>query len=258
MKEDMCRFYAAEILFGLEELHSLGIVYRDLKPDNVLFHESGHLRISDYGVSVQLTPSHPVTSGRAGTAGYQAPEVLNRHKYSYSADVWSFGVTIYELLHNRLPFGDSADFERPLEFAKSLSKECQSFIRHLLVVDVKHRLGCGPRGWNEVKEHPWFAGLDWERMARQEIPAPHQPDLEKANCSNKFSLEDEMASFQSGGDEKSSISPEQQALFKGFNFKDVINPPVGMAPAPVVSPHGAPQASAPLPYSSIREEKVDS
>ncbi len=103
LSEDSARFYSAEILLGLQEMNSLGIVYRDLKPENILLDEGGHLRISDFGLCSQLKADRGwMTYGESGTPGYLSPEVLSKQKYNTSQDVWSFGVVLYELLHNQV------------------------------------------------------------------------------------------------------------------------------------------------------------
>jgi len=104
MSEEMVRYYGAEILLGLEELHAKKILYRDLKPDNCLFDDQGHVRLSDFGLAVILKKeSHFMTLGTAGTHGYQAPEVY-KSSYGVGVDVWAFGVLLYELLHRERPF----------------------------------------------------------------------------------------------------------------------------------------------------------
>lgn len=105
MSESTARFYAAEMIVGLEELHSKNIVYRDLKPENVLLDENGHLRITDFGLACILKPDDDYkTRGQAGTRGYMAPETLALKGYGLSVDFFSFGVMIYELLHGSRPW----------------------------------------------------------------------------------------------------------------------------------------------------------
>jgi serine/threonine protein kinase len=99
MPEATCRFYVAELLLAVEEMNSLGLVYRDLKPENILLDEDGHLRLSDFGLVYDLKNTQDgMTSGEAGTRGYLSPEVLTG-RYGFTQDVWSYGITIYELLH---------------------------------------------------------------------------------------------------------------------------------------------------------------
>lgn len=94
LTEEDTRFYTAQILLGLEAMHALNIVYRDLKPDNVLLDADGHLRVSDFGLSVELKEKHGFKiRGNAGTSGYLAPEVTTGEPYGLSCDVWTLGVS---------------------------------------------------------------------------------------------------------------------------------------------------------------------
>ncbi len=132
MSEADCAFYAAEIILGLEELHHLNVVYRDLKPDNVLLDDTGHLRISDFGLAVFLRKEDNYTvTGGAGTPGYQAPEVILRQPYGRSADVWSLAITMYELLERQRPFRKPEDAlrESRIEFHQKLKPETKELIR---------------------------------------------------------------------------------------------------------------------------------
>ncbi|KAL5284778.1 GRK6 family protein [Megaselia abdita] len=97
------RFYAAEVVCGLEHLHQQGIVYRDCKPENILLDDYGHVRISDLGLAVEI-PEGDMVRGRVGTVGYMAPEVIDNEKYSFSPDWFSFGVLLYEMIDGQAPF----------------------------------------------------------------------------------------------------------------------------------------------------------
>jgi serine/threonine protein kinase len=226
MHEDMCRFYAAELIIGLEELHSLNIVYRDMKPNNVLFDEHGHVRISDFGLCVILKPDRKYkTRGKAGTSGYQAPEVLANEWYGTSADVWSFGVTIYELLEGQRPYHRNDDVEqgrgKALRYRRKESEACRDFVNALLSYDVDTRLAMGAGGWDDAKAHAWFADTDWDAMMERTVPPPHQPELNRANCSSDFELEEQF--FNDGVDAK--LTADQQSLFEGYEFNTTYTPP---------------------------------
>jgi len=217
MPEDWARFYAAEIVLGLEELHSLNVVYRDLKPDNVLLDADGHLRISDFGLAVILSESNKFQiTGGAGTPGYQAPEILLRQPYGKPADLFSLGITIYEFLERQRPFAKPDDCLAPhrVGFHTDVSPECKSFIRGLLIPDPSKRLGAGPRGFDDIKEHPWFHGLDWVKLNAREISPPFQPELDRANCSADFELQDQFFSEK----KEAEIDESLQANFVGFEF----------------------------------------
>merc|ERR1719273_2427599 len=101
--EDRSRFYASEILLGIDHLHKIGIVHRDLKPENIMLDSDGHVRISDMGLSVEI-PEGETIKGGGGTPGYMAPELLCREEYSFSPDFFSYGCIIYEMIEGRHPF----------------------------------------------------------------------------------------------------------------------------------------------------------
>ena len=155
MTEAECRFIAAECVLGLESMHLSKIIYRDFKPENVLLDSEGHILLSDFGLAVQLEERHHfVMKGNAGTGGYLAPEVWAGEYYGVSPDFWSFGVSVYELLHGRRPYrrwNPQKDHIGKMKFLPTLSAAAKSFIKGLLTVDPRKRLGCGPSGWNEVK-----------------------------------------------------------------------------------------------------------
>ena len=97
------KFYAAEVLLGLDHLHSNGIVYRDCKPENILLDDKGHVRISDLGLALEI-PEGEVVRGRVGTVGYMAPEIIDNEKYTFSPDYFSLGCLVYEMIEGRAPF----------------------------------------------------------------------------------------------------------------------------------------------------------
>jgi len=192
-------------------------VYRDLKPDNVLLDSEGHLRISDFGLAVILKKEDGYkVNGGAGTPGYQAPEVLQRQNYGVSADIWSLGITIFELLERTRPFHTNEEVltETRIKFEPERSAESKDFIRRLLMKDPEKRLGCGPRGIAEIKEQAWFTGLDWVKMNQRNIKPPFQPELDRANCSADFELQDQFFSEKKEPD----LSEAQQANFIGYEF----------------------------------------
>lgn len=113
-RRDWVAFYCAEILTGLELLHSRHIIYRDLKPDNVMIDKEGHIKIIDFGFAKKLTNQNNKnfrTYTNCGTIGYTAPEILTGISagYSFPVDIWSFGILMAELLSGSLPFAETND-----------------------------------------------------------------------------------------------------------------------------------------------------
>lgn len=199
MKEDVVRFYVAELALGLDYLHRLQIVHRDLKPDNVLLDEKGHAHLTDFNIAVHFSHRRPLTSV-AGSMAYMAPEVLAKRGYLSSVDWWSLGVMAYELLFGRRPYrgktnsalthsilNDRCSFPENVETI--VSAETVSCIRGLLERDTKKRLGCR-NGIEDFKNHPWFAGIDWRALEAKETIPPFEPDNKKANFDATHELEE--------------------------------------------------------------------
>ncbi|XP_058116578.1 G protein-coupled receptor kinase 2 [Anopheles ziemanni] len=182
------RFYAAEVVCGLEHLHQQGIVYRDCKPENILLDDHGHVRISDLGLAVEI-PEGEMVRGRVGTVGYMAPEVIDNEKYAFSPDWFSFGCLLYEMIEGQAPFRarkekvkreevDRRVKEDPEKYSHKFSDEAKSLCQQLLVKVVKSRLGCrnGRHGAREVKLHPFFNSINWKRLEAGLNDPPFVPD----------------------------------------------------------------------------------
>ncbi|KAJ6637641.1 G protein-coupled receptor kinase 2 [Pseudolycoriella hygida] len=182
------RFYAAEVVCGLEHLHQQGIVYRDCKPENLLLDDHGHVRISDLGLAVEI-PDGEMVRGRVGTVGYMAPEVIDNEKYSFSPDWFSFGCLIYEMIEGQAPFRlrkekvkreevDRRVKEELEKYSHKFSDEAKSLCQQLLSKTVKTRLGCrnGRYGAREVKLHQFFNCINWKRLEAGMVDPPFVPD----------------------------------------------------------------------------------
>lgn len=181
MEECKARYISAEILLAIEHVHKLGAVYRDLKLENVLLDEDGHIRVADFGLSKLLTSRNaklgdgPLKLERTktfcGTREYVAPEMLSGSLYDTSVDLWAFGILLYEILCGRTPFYSRQRNEiydriekAPVFYPKDMSEEVQDLLRGLLNRDVNKRLGTGPGGIGDIKAHPWFAAIDWDDL----------------------------------------------------------------------------------------------
>ena len=183
--EPRVRMYSAEIVLALAHLHSFGIVYRDLKPENILLDSDGHICITDFGLSKEIQAEEG-TSTFCGTPEYLAPEVLGGKGHGTPVDWWSLGTLIFEMLTGLPPFYSqninimyNKILRGELRFPPSISPDAQSLLEGLLTRDPKLRLGANSfkDGAADIKSHPWFASIDWQKLEAREIPAPFKPDV---------------------------------------------------------------------------------
>nr|4EL9_A Chain A, Ribosomal protein S6 kinase alpha-3 [Mus musculus]4GUE_A Chain A, Ribosomal protein S6 kinase alpha-3 [Mus musculus]8EQ5_A Chain A, Ribosomal protein S6 kinase alpha-3 [Homo sapiens] len=180
--EEDVKFYLAELALALDHLHSLGIIYRDLKPENILLDEEGHIKLTDFGLSKESIDHEKKAYSFCGTVEYMAPEVVNRRGHTQSADWWSFGVLMFEMLTGTLPFQGKDRKETMTMILKAklgmpqfLSPEAQSLLRMLFKRNPANRLGAGPDGVEEIKRHSFFSTIDWNKLYRREIHPPFKP-----------------------------------------------------------------------------------
>ncbi|ELU07758.1 hypothetical protein CAPTEDRAFT_103369 [Capitella teleta] len=219
--EKEVRFYAAEVILGLEHMHNRYVVYRDLKPANILLDENGHVRISDLGLACDFSKKKPHAS--VGTHGYMAPEVLSKGTaYDSSADWFSLGCMLYKLLKGHSPFRqhktkDKHEIDRMtmtmnVEFPDSMSTEMKSLLEGLLKREVDERLGCRGNGAIELKEHPFFKGVDWTQVYLQKYPPPLIPPRGEVNAADAFDI----GSFDEEDTKGIKLTDADQELYKNF------------------------------------------
>ncbi|XP_055957798.1 beta-adrenergic receptor kinase 2 [Patella vulgata] len=219
--ENEVRFYGAEVMLGLEHMHSRFVVYRDLKPANILLDENGHVRISDLGLACDFSKKKPHAS--VGTHGYMAPEVLQKGQcYDSSADWFSFGCMLYKLLKGHSPFRqhktkdkyeiDKMTLTMNVELPDSMTPEMKSLLEGLLKRDVEERLGCKGRGAQEVKEHAFFVGIDWTQAYLQKYPPPLIPPKGEVNAADAFDI----GSFDEEDTKGIKLTEADQELYKNF------------------------------------------
>eukprot|EP00485_Elphidium_margaritaceum_P023941 CAMPEP_0202712440 /NCGR_PEP_ID=MMETSP1385-20130828/39944_1 /ASSEMBLY_ACC=CAM_ASM_000861 /TAXON_ID=933848 /ORGANISM="Elphidium margaritaceum" /LENGTH=578 /DNA_ID=CAMNT_0049372477 /DNA_START=91 /DNA_END=1827 /DNA_ORIENTATION=- len=183
--EDRTRFYIAEIVLAMEYLHSKDIIYRDLKPENVLLDSEGHVKITDFGLCKEHVPDNVSAHSFCGTPEYLAPEILRKVGHGKAADWWTLGALIYEMLCGVPPFysrSRDALFDKILRqkirFPNYFSRESIDVIKQLMQRNPKYRLG-SRTGAGEVKLHIFFKGIQWEPLYRCEIEPPFKPRLSK-------------------------------------------------------------------------------
>ncbi|KAM9826134.1 ribosomal protein S6 kinase alpha-2 [Syngnathus typhle] len=221
--EEDVKFYLAELALALDHLHSLGIIYRDLKPENILLDEEGHIKITDFGLSKEAIDHDKRAYSFCGTIEYMAPEVVNRRGHTQSADWWSFGVLMFEMLTGSLPFQGKDRKETMALILKAklgmpqfLSPEVQSLLRALFKRNPANRLGAGPDGVDEIKSHCFFASIKWNKLYRKEIRPPFKPTIGRPE--DTFHFDPEFTSRTPTDSPGIPPSANTHQLFRGFSF----------------------------------------
>ncbi|OMJ84878.1 hypothetical protein SteCoe_13936 [Stentor coeruleus] len=182
LKECDARFYTACIFIILEHLHERGIIYRDLKPENMVVDTEGYPKLIDFGTAKFVTGR---TYTIVGTPHYMAPEVITSHGYGLAADYWTVGIMLYEFMFGCVPFGEEETDpyaiyekvqERKLIFPKWVDNKnkVKEFINQLLSKNPASRLG---GNFDNLKAHSWFMGLNWDKIISKELKAPYVPKL---------------------------------------------------------------------------------
>ncbi|KAI9322587.1 kinase-like domain-containing protein, partial [Dichotomocladium elegans] len=198
--ERRAKFYACEVLLALEYFHSQGIIYRDLKLDNIMLGLDGHIKVADYGLCKENMWYGNTTGTFCGTPEFMAPEILREQKYGRAVDWWAFGVLIYEMLLGQSPFrGEDEDeiFDAILEdeilYPINMSRDSVSICQKLLLRDPARRLGASKTDALEIKQHPFFRGVNWEDMLAKRVPPPFYPTitgrLDTSNFDEEFTRE---------------------------------------------------------------------
>ncbi|XP_076331468.1 G protein-coupled receptor kinase 1-like isoform X1 [Tachypleus tridentatus] len=219
--EQEMKFYAAEVILGLEHMHKRHVVYRDLKPANILLDEHGHVRISDLGLACDFSKKKPHAC--VGTHGYMAPEVLSKGTaYDSSADWFSLGCMLYKLLKGHSPFRqhktkDKHEIDRltmtmNFELPDCFSPELKSLLEGLLHREIDQRLGCKGKGSEEVKEHAFFSGIDWPLVYLQKYSPPLLPPRGEVNAADAFDI----GSFDEEDTRGIKLTEADQELYRNF------------------------------------------
>ncbi|XP_014487148.1 PREDICTED: atypical protein kinase C isoform X1 [Dinoponera quadriceps] len=239
LPEDHARFYVAEISLALNFLHEKGIIYRDLKLDNVLLDHKGHVKLTDYGMCKEGIREGDNTGTFCGTPNYIAPEILRGEEYSFSVDWWALGVLLYEMLAGRSPFDitgasenpdqNTEDFlfqvilEKTIRIPRSLSVKAASVLKGFLCKDPAERLGCGkrPTGFYDIISHPFFKAIDWEMLEQKQVTPPYEPRLNSDRDLANFPPEFTDEPVHLTPDDPRVIEKIDQSEFDGFEY---VNP----------------------------------
>jgi len=221
--EERAKFYAAEIVSGMQYLHEHGVIYRDLKPENLLLDAAGHIVMTDFGLSKEgLMAKDDKTATFCGTPEYLAPEIIKGEDYTKAIDWWSVGTLIFEMLTGLPPFYTddeekmyqkimTADLNIPTFF----SADVGDLIRRFLQRDPAQRL----QEPDAIRNHPWFADIDWYKLEKCEIGPPFVPNVKSAE--DVQHIDDEFLTEDVKDDQDDPDAPKGVAKkddFMGFTF----------------------------------------
>lgn len=225
--EPRARFYAAEVTLALMFLHQYGVIYRDLKLDNILLDTDGHCKIADFGMCKEGIRDGVTTTTFCGTPDYIAPEILQELEYGPSVDWWALGVLMYEMMAGQPPFeADNEDdlFESILHddvlYPVWLSKEAVSILKGFMTKNPAKRLGCveSQGGEQAILSHAFFKDIDWEALEARKVKPPFKPKIKTKRDVNNFDQD-----FTKEEPVLTPVNPEvlrniNQEEFKGFSF----------------------------------------
>ena len=186
------RFYAAQVTLIFEHLHSMDIIYRDLKPENLLIDQEGYLKITDFGFA-KVVPFKTYTL--CGTPEYIAPEVLLNKGHGKGVDWWTLGILTYEMLVGDPPFLDADPIQIyqqilqcKVRFTRSYDNEAKSLTKKLLTPDLTKRFGCLKRGAMDIKQSKWFEDMDWNSLLKRKLESPIKPFVKNSTDTSNFEM----------------------------------------------------------------------
>lgn len=225
--ESRARFYAAEVTLALQFLHKNGVIYRDLKLDNILLDSEGHCKIADFGMCKEGIRDNITTTTFCGTPDYIAPEILKELDYGASVDWWALGVLMYEMMAGQPPFeADNEDdlFESILHeevlYPVWLSKEAVSILKGFMTKEPSKRLGCVAERGGElaIRNHKFFREIDWEALEQRKVKPPFTPKIkgrkDTVNFDAEFTKEEPTLTFIN----EEVVRAINQDEFRGFSF----------------------------------------
>jgi len=227
--EETASFYMAEMVLALEHLHhTVGVVYRDLKPENCLLDSEGHLLLTDFGLSKVAVDGDYRCNSMTGTVEYMAPEVIMQKHYGTAVDWWSLGILGFDLLTGSSPFHANNETKIKERILKAklilpyfLSADAKDLLTRFLRKEPKKRLGaCMPRDLRLIKSHRFFRKIDWKKLARRELEPPIKPLITDPELAENFSADFTDLALSPRCDRMGSIWGEggEGDPFGGFSF----------------------------------------
>lgn len=198
LKAKQARFYGGSVVLMFDHLHAADIIYRDLKPENLLVAQDGYLKLTDFGFAKHVLYK---TYTLCGTPEYIAPEVLLNKGHGKGVDWWTLGILCYEMVCGQPPFMDDEDpmgiyqqiLSGQLHFPRFFDRVSKNFIKKILVADLTKRYGCLRHGSIDLKKHKWFSGFDFDQLYKKLIIPPFMPAVEDVADTTNFDTYPETA-----------------------------------------------------------------
>ncbi|XP_031622139.1 uncharacterized protein LOC116340079 isoform X2 [Contarinia nasturtii] len=223
--EPRAKFYAAEIISGLKFLHKKGIIYRDLKLDNILLDFDGHVRIADFGMCKLQIYLDRTADSFCGTPDYMAPEIIKGQKYNQHVDWWSFGVLLYEMLIGQSPFSGCDEDELFWSICNEipwypfyLSKEALNILSKLLEKDASVRLGASTSPHGEITDNVFFYEIDWKKLEKRQLDPPFKPKIKHPLDTQYFDKTFTRERVRLTPIDKDILQSIDQHQFQGFTY----------------------------------------
>ncbi|XP_043948893.1 putative protein kinase C delta type homolog isoform X2 [Drosophila biarmipes] len=223
--EERARFYGAEIISGLKFLHKKGIIYRDLKLDNVLLDYEGHVRIADFGMCKLQIYLDKTADSFCGTPDYMAPEIIKGEKYNQNVDWWSFGVLLYEMLIGQSPFSGCDEDELFWSicneipwFPVYISAEATGILKGLLEKDYTKRIGSQYSPAGDIADHIFFRPIDWGLLEKRQIEPPFKPQVKHPLDTQYFDRVFTRERVRLTPIDKEILASMDQKQFHGFTY----------------------------------------
>jgi len=192
--DNTTRFYVACVIEAFGYLHSKGIVYRDLKPENLLLDETGYCKLVDFGFAKKIGFGRK-TWTFCGTPEYVAPEIILNKGHDFAADYWSLGILMYELLTGSPPFSGSDPMKTyniilkgidMIEFPRKITRNAHNLIKKLCKDNPSERLGYQKNGLKDIQKHKWFDGFNWEGLKNRKLAPPIVPKVKSPTDASNF------------------------------------------------------------------------
>jgi len=212
---DTSVFYSGQVALVFEHLHGLTILYRDLKPENLLLDKNGHCKVTDFGFAKKVDYR---TWTLCGTPEYLAPEIILSKGHGKAGDWWALGILMYEMLAGYPPFYDEDPLgisqkilEGKIKFPWHFDRHSKDLIKKLLTADLTKRLGNLKAGAEDVKKHKWFTSIDWAKLLAVAVTPPITPTVGDESDTSNF---EQYPDSEEGSTQP--IDARDQALFEDF------------------------------------------